>query len=257
MEKKTIGAFMATMRKSQGLTQQDVADRLHVSNRTVSKWERDESSPDIGTIPAIAELFGVSCDEILTGERFAAKDEGQQSQKAEKQMRLLSRNAVVAFKNRCLLCWALTILGLVMMYAVAAVYSAGLGFALSVIFITLSTVLAVMQFNSSSSLLKDDDWPSGEAILEQAVFRINRYLFATVFVQIGAMILSFPIFGYSGTYGRWDGTIFQEGIGSVFVFPFFLMLFICMLLAFVGVLLFHRKLGITFFENFFESNPKK
>lgn len=70
MEKKTIGGFMAALRKSKGFTQQDVADKLNVSNKTVSKWERDESKPEISLIPAIAELYEVTCDEILLGERF-------------------------------------------------------------------------------------------------------------------------------------------------------------------------------------------
>ena len=47
MEKKTIGQFIAVLRKANGLTQQDLADCLNVSNKAVSRWERDESAPDI------------------------------------------------------------------------------------------------------------------------------------------------------------------------------------------------------------------
>ena len=48
--------FFAALRKANGLTQQDVADRLNVSNKAVSRWERDECAPDISLIPAIAEM---------------------------------------------------------------------------------------------------------------------------------------------------------------------------------------------------------
>ena len=69
MEKKTLGSFLSALRRAQGLTQQEVADRLMVSNRAVSRWERDEAMPDILLLPAIADLFGVTVDELLRGER--------------------------------------------------------------------------------------------------------------------------------------------------------------------------------------------
>ena len=69
MPTKSMGQFMAALRKANGLTQQDVADRLNVSNKAVSRWERDETAPDISLLPAIAEVFGVSCDELIGGEK--------------------------------------------------------------------------------------------------------------------------------------------------------------------------------------------
>lgn len=62
MEKQTIGGFIAILRKSKGLTQQNLADILNVSNKTISKWECDASYTDITLIPLIAsttrEPFG-------------------------------------------------------------------------------------------------------------------------------------------------------------------------------------------------------
>lgn len=72
MENKTIGSFIAVLRKSNGMTQQEVADRLNVSNKTINKWERDESYPEITLIPVLAELFGVTSDEILRGQRVTS-----------------------------------------------------------------------------------------------------------------------------------------------------------------------------------------
>ena len=62
MEKKTIGSFIATLRKANGMTQKDLAEKLNVSDKTISHWERDDGAPDLSAIPVIAELFEVTCD---------------------------------------------------------------------------------------------------------------------------------------------------------------------------------------------------
>lgn len=65
-----MGDFLAALRKAKGMTQQEVADALGVSNKTVSKWERGDSYPDILLIPVLADLFDVTSDEILRGGRI-------------------------------------------------------------------------------------------------------------------------------------------------------------------------------------------
>ena len=69
MTNKSIGNFLSELRKEKGLTQKEIADFLNVSDKTVSHWECDKYSPDISVIPVLAEFFGVTCDEILRGER--------------------------------------------------------------------------------------------------------------------------------------------------------------------------------------------
>ena len=69
MEKKTIGKFIAVLRKANGMTQKELGEKLLVSDKTVSRWENDEFSPDISLLPAIAEIFGITVDELLRGER--------------------------------------------------------------------------------------------------------------------------------------------------------------------------------------------
>lgn len=53
------------LRKKQGLTQQQLADRLHVVRQTVSKWEKGESAPDGDMLPAVAEALGVPLEELM------------------------------------------------------------------------------------------------------------------------------------------------------------------------------------------------
>ena len=67
MEKKTIGKFIAALRKTNGMTQKELGEKLFVSDKTVSRWECDECTPELSLIPAIAELFGITTDELLRG----------------------------------------------------------------------------------------------------------------------------------------------------------------------------------------------
>ncbi len=71
MTNKSIGSFLQELRKEKGITQKELADFLNVSDKTVSHWECDKYSPDISVIPLLAEFFGVTCDEILRGEKKA------------------------------------------------------------------------------------------------------------------------------------------------------------------------------------------
>ena len=69
MDSKLIGGFIAELRKEKGLTQAAIAEQLNISNRTVSKWENGDGYPDITTIPKLAEILGVTADELLSGKR--------------------------------------------------------------------------------------------------------------------------------------------------------------------------------------------
>lgn len=65
MKKKTLGMMIASLRKENGMTQLDLAEKMGVTDKAVSKWERDLSCPDVSTIPKLAEVFGVSVDELM------------------------------------------------------------------------------------------------------------------------------------------------------------------------------------------------
>lgn len=65
-----MGKFIAALRRANGMTQSELAEKLFVSDKAVSRWERDESMPDITLVPLLANIFGVTADEILCGERI-------------------------------------------------------------------------------------------------------------------------------------------------------------------------------------------
>lgn len=62
---KTIGKKLYELRKQSGFTQDYVAEKLGVSAQAVSKWENDIACPDIMTLPHIAELYGITVDELF------------------------------------------------------------------------------------------------------------------------------------------------------------------------------------------------
>ena len=77
MEKKTLGMVISTLRKERNMTQKELAAKLHITDKAVSKWERDLACPDINTLPLLAEQLGVSVDTLLssgTTDRAPAED---------------------------------------------------------------------------------------------------------------------------------------------------------------------------------------
>ena len=62
---KTLGARIAALRKEKGMTQLELAQQMGVTDKAVSKWERDLSCPDINTIPRLAEVLGVSLEDLM------------------------------------------------------------------------------------------------------------------------------------------------------------------------------------------------
>lgn len=67
MREHSIGKTIAALRKSKGWTQAELAEKLNVSDKAVSKWENEAGLPEISQLPAMANLFGVTIDYLMTG----------------------------------------------------------------------------------------------------------------------------------------------------------------------------------------------
>ena len=65
MKEKTMGSVIAELRKEKGMTQLELAGLLGVTDKAVSKWERDLSCPDVNSLPKLAQVLGVSVDVLL------------------------------------------------------------------------------------------------------------------------------------------------------------------------------------------------
>ena len=73
IDKEAFGTFLSQLRKEKGMTQKDLAERLFVSDKAVSKWERGLSLPDVTLLQPLADLMEVTISELLSGQRIQAE----------------------------------------------------------------------------------------------------------------------------------------------------------------------------------------
>ena len=70
MDAKITGCFIAQLRKELGLTQKELAEKLEVTDKAISRWETGKGLPDTSLLKSLAEIFGVSVGELLSGKRM-------------------------------------------------------------------------------------------------------------------------------------------------------------------------------------------
>lgn len=84
MDAKKTGSFIAQLRHEKNMTQQELGEKLFVTNKTVSRWENGNYMPDIDMMQALSKEFNVSINELLSGERLhdtAYKDKAEENLK--------------------------------------------------------------------------------------------------------------------------------------------------------------------------------
>ncbi len=74
MEQQMIGKFISACRKEKGLTQMQLAEKLNITNRAVSKWETGKSMPDVSLMLDLCSILGITVNELLSGERIIMED---------------------------------------------------------------------------------------------------------------------------------------------------------------------------------------
>ena len=78
MDARTFGGFVAACRREKGMTQAELAEKLHVTDKAVSRWERGVGFPDIATLEPLAAALEVSVLELMKSERIEAAHLGQE-----------------------------------------------------------------------------------------------------------------------------------------------------------------------------------
>ena len=209
MERRTIGGFIAVLRKANGMTQRELAEKLNVSDKAVSRWERDECAPDLTLIPVLAEIFGVTSDELLRGEKATAKQtEEVSAAKTQKQLdRLLEANAT-KLKIRSIISSGIAAVGLIAaMICNSALLRSSLGFFVGCIFYLAAAISEACFAVAAFSAVKADDF--GEEKISAHKQRLWKIITATEAVTVILFTVTLPLL-LGGVYvgideGDWLG----------------------------------------------------
>ena len=242
MEKKTMGSFLAALRRANGMTQKELAERLNVSDKSVSRWERDDGAPDLALIPVIAEVFGVTCDELLRGERAAAGEEqgAQSTPKGEQQKKHLLAASLSRFRSRCCISLACSFGGfLVAMAFNSALERALLGFFLGAVFFVAAAAVETVQLNAALLAIHDEEGEDVDAF-RSAVVRSAAWTYGIAWVLFACtlpLLLAFHPITVNGF------TLSRTGVGvSLTFWQAALVLLAAVLLAFFAVWIAERRL---------------
>ena len=204
MEKKTMGAFIAALRKANGMTQQELADKLNISNKAVSRWERDECAPDISLIPALAEILGVTCDELLKGERILSNPVQEKSEpKVEKQVKALINRAISNFKTLIWISFGLSAVGLICMFGISyGAFRPLIGFIIMCLFAVSAFVISAIGTNKLKEKKSENELfeNAEETIIERYNDTLKIYSYSAFCSAISAVVLSIPYLFYLSSY---------------------------------------------------------
>lgn len=230
MEKKTMGSFIAALRKANGMTQKELAEKLNVSDKSVSRWERDEGTPDLSLIPVIAEIFHVTCDELLRGERKASGEtdgavhaEGTDP-KGVKQRRWILTGSLSRYRTHSFIAMGIGTAGLIAaMIGNFGFLRAYIGFLVGAVFSLTSLICQTIFVNNAFLSVSDD------SLNQDEVGRFRWSVIRTAELSIGLTMVLFgftlplvlyPIDTYAGlSAGSWfpTGVIWAGLVFLVFI----------------------------------------
>ena len=74
MNQEAIGKFIAACRKEKNLTQMQLAEKLNITTRAVSKWETGKSCPDVSIMMKLCDILGITVNELLSAERISMEN---------------------------------------------------------------------------------------------------------------------------------------------------------------------------------------
>lgn len=214
MEKKTLGSFLAALRKANGLTQRELAEKLSVSDKAVSRWERDECAPDLTLIPVIAEIFGITADELLRGQRNNPDSIQPEKapEKTRKQLaRILEENRT-RFLIRSLIALGVGLVGLIAaMICNLGFLRAYIGFFVGCVFYVTAGILEASFATLAFSAVKGDDFPAEEVTAHRQTLKTITLIVTFVLVLLFAVTLPLLIMCYDAYWGISGETWLQYG----------------------------------------------
>ena len=140
MDQEKIGVFISTLRKEHGMTQQQLADAIGVSNKTISKWECGKGMPELALIVPLCHILQISINEFLSGEHLL---ENGYTEKAEvNMMNLLQETENSKKKSRSsLLAFGITVIIFLFVVLYSVITNMGIG--MNMLFVDMPTLLSM------------------------------------------------------------------------------------------------------------------
>lgn len=230
MEPKTIGKFIAALRRANGYTQRELADKLSVSDKAVSRWERDECAPDLMLLPVIAEIFGITTDELLRGERNSPDQSPETpsvraSAKSEKQFKNLLRRAETKYHNLTVISIGIAIVGLIAaMICNFGFLRARIGLLVGSVFY-LAAIVCQICFANLSLTDPADEETDFAARLKDANLSIIKSTYDVIFVAATLFVASLPLSAVEAYMGLTAESWFLMGL--IFAATFALIICLC------------------------------
>ena len=194
MDQIKIGAFLKELRKGKELTQEQLAEKLCVSGRTVSRWETGSNMPDIGMLVELADFYAVSIPEIIAGER-KSENMNEEIKESVVAMAEYSRNEIKVGKLK-VIGYLATAFGIFIIISALAIFPSDSSW--GSIYATLgSIVLLIGVYFSIRKVLMKRSWRVltlvGCAVLLFGAFTVSDYIAVTQFNQV-------PRFRYETSY---------------------------------------------------------
>ena len=244
MDSKKIGQFIAMQRKQRAMTQQDLADKLNITNRAVSKWETGEGYPDITVLPALAEIFNVTVDELLAGKK---NPDNANYIKEDQQKSKLLDISVDRFSSLYLICLGIMMLGIVLSIFSLNLYNGvwtSLGYSLLISAFFL--IITMMFYINICKNLKATLQEYNSIFINKTVYKKHIIFWMVYLIQVTICICMIPLWPFASRgYYRVFHALFGYNSHGWLVIDFNVCIAICLLvygiLFTAGLLIIKKK----------------
>lgn len=211
----SIGSFLAALRKANGLTQKQLAEKLNVSDKAVSRWERDECAPDLSLIPVIAEIFGITSDELLRGQRTApdAVPTPQAEEKSKKRLQYLLNQIQTRYKIQSLISVGGAVVGMIAAMILNGFNRANAGFLVGCIFFLAATICQIIFLTLSHAKLSEEAFDEAAVTAcRHNIIKGAEWVFGIIailtFATAPLMLVEYPNWGLTLPYWWSSGLLF-------------------------------------------------
>lgn len=203
MDTHRTSEFLKALRRAKGFTQEEVANRLYLSPKTISRWESGAGIPDINIIESVAALYDVTVDEILKGERRTERNENLSEQtkklKDDGAARALSESVIKSY-NR----YWLFALGVLALFAIFEIIFIG---ALSLILLPVGVIISAVIVCAGNMDVKRVLGDSSEILSDDYKVRVERLIRSKnlIFTDIAVLLALIFLFFFTGLIGSLAG----------------------------------------------------